>query len=193
MVSSDERVASAGRLADAGKMSDKTASQLVEIARANPFKKDMYAAKEPMTERSVGVQAVLYTPAGRKESSGVQKEAVEALCAGNTPDKVYGTLCKSMPKEAAVSILTAAMNEFNSMPSGKKANTFKPVPKEKLVPDLPEKQTLPDESTVATGIQEFNDFFAGCNGDIQVDAAPARTASLGIDFSFNRDGIDSVL
>lgn len=193
VVVSDARVASLDKLVEAGRISESAARGIAKIAKDNPLPTPSEYVEEEQSAKPAGVQATYHVMQPRQESTGVNKQAVDSLCAGKSPDAVFADLCKEMPRVKAMDVLTASMSEFNSMPAGKKANTFTPAPKQKLVEDAPEKVTLPDPATIAVAAQEYADFYAGATGDIPVDPVVKRASPLDIGDMFNRSGMDSVL
>jgi hypothetical protein len=122
-----------------------------------------------------------------------RKLAVEALRKGSTQEQVKDILLATLTEPQADEVLSDAVRGFNMMPAGVKANVAVKAPKEKVVPDLVEKNTLPDEGTVLPQNKEMLSFFYdGASSDIDV-GLPNQTSTLEVSDLFNRSGMDTTL
>ena len=152
--------------------------------------------KENKTERQVGVPGHFHVLSGKKESTDLSEHveaAVSSLRKGNPLEQVKGELLENkLSNTDADKVLISAVQDFNEVPVGVKANTFKSQPKKKVVADLPERKVLPDAETVIPETQEFIDFFKGASFDIEIDDAP-DTSLLDIGGLESKTGLDGGL
>jgi len=179
-------------LVTAGQTTKYIAKQMKSIIQRYPLKlASPYVEKK--VERTVGVQAhyhVLNTASSNLDS--YCQGAVEALRRGASYEEVQKYLSKKMSSEDAGQILATSIAQLNAAPSTKANPNDKKV-KEKVVPDLPERETLPDPDKIASENQEFLNFFGNEGMNFDIDAAPAKTGGLNVNDLFNRAGIDSDL
>lgn len=112
---------------------------------------------------------------------------------GASIDKVKDTLLEKLSNEEANKILSGVIKDFNEVPAGVKANAPVKIPKEKVVADLKEKQTLPDSDTIIPQTQEILGFFEGANFDIDVNEIPSDGGLLEINDLNSKSGIDTAI
>lgn len=186
LVVSDERLA-----AEASELPDYVAGQLTQLAKKFPIK-EKESVEEPQKTANFS-QYQLYALSGKQAVSNEnQKIAFEGLMKGDSIDSIQKNLEIKLGSEAAAEILSQAMAEFNSVSAGVRANVFKPAAKQKLVPDIEEKQTLPDLSTIPGKTKEVLSYFEGSNNDIPVDDA-ISLKNIDISGLFNREGLDRTI
>lgn len=171
----------------------KMANEMKKLIKQFPVKAEEKYATEK-AEKSIGVKASLYVLGNKKQvDSDLCKFAADSLRKGSTIEEVYSELVKKSSRKEANSVLPEAVKEFNESSVGLRANVFMPVSKQKVVPDLPEKQTLPDPSTIASQTEEIVSFFEGANTDIDIDM-PHLSKSIDIDLGSGLSlGYDEVL
>ena len=167
---------------------------LKKLGKKHPVKATMFEAT-PKAERAVGTVGYLYamnngSKAGLDEH---RQSAIDSLRKGSTPEEVKDVLLASLTEPQADEVLSDAVRGFNMMPAGVKANVAVKAPKEKVVPDLVEKKTLPDEDTVLPQNKEMLSFFYdGASSDIDV-GLPTQVPTLEVSDLFNRSGMDTAL
>jgi len=183
------------KLVEAGEISEFIADGLKKLARKYTMKQQVYAETQN-SERQVGVKGTLYSLSGSKisdEFEPYRTASVEALRKGIEVDKIRVKLMNKLSMEQADKILSDSMVLFNASPVGIKANVAVKKPKEKVVPDLPEKETLPDPSTIEKQSQEVLSFFEGCEGMV-VDVDPSSTQkTLDVGGLISHSGLDSIM
>jgi len=179
------------KLVERGRVSKMIGNDLKKLANEYPLKIERY--QETKSERQVGVPAHFHVLSGKKESSKLTeyvKEAVDSLQKGHALEQVKDELLgKKLSNGDAESVLMSAVQDFNEVSAGVKANSFKPQPKKKVVADLPEPKTLPDPKTILPETQEYIDFFANASFDIDIDDAP-DTSLLEIGGLDHKSGLD---
>jgi hypothetical protein len=182
-------------LVSAGEMPTLIGDVLKKLGKKYPIKAAMFAAT-PKSEKTVGIAGYMYAMTGTKKVEAMdesRKLAVEALRKGSTPEQVKDILLATLTEPQADEVLSDAVRGFNMMPAGVKANVAVKAPKEKVVPDLVEKNTLPDEGTVLPQNKEMLSFFYdGASSDIDV-GLPNQTSTLEVSDLFNRSGMDTTL
>jgi hypothetical protein len=189
-----DRVTASGidKLIESGKVSKMIGNDLKKLAKEYPLKVEQYQ-QEKKSERQVGVPGHFHVLSGKKESSNLTEhveEAVNSLRKGHALEQVKDQLLeKKLSNDDADKVLLSAVQDFNEVSAGVKANTFEPQPKKKVVADLPEKQTLPAAETIIPETREFLNFFADAQFDIEIDNAP-DTGLLEIEGLDHKTGLD---
>lgn len=195
-MASDAALAKIPALVDAGKISDKTGKELIKLASVYPVKEQTFE-ETPAVDKPIGVKGFFYNMAGSKTAANPNKEvfeeAVASLRKGADLTEVRKILAQKLSKDQIDEVLLSAVTAFNTIPAGVKANQPEKVPGY-IAPELPERQTLPDPSTVQAQNQNLVNFFAGSGEvNIQVDP-PAKFSSLNVEEEDNRAaGLDSFL
>jgi len=192
VVSNNLKVETLDQLIADTKISAYTGDDLKKLGKKYPLtKKEVEIEKDsPM----VGVKGFFYPMSGKSSSKSdkIAQDAVEALRKGASVDKVKIALLTLVAEDQATAILTSAVQEFNTTSAGRKANAFTTAPKEKVVADLEEKKTLPDEATIIPQSQEIMGFFAGADMNISIDPA-VKMQSDDVNENYSTAGIDSFL
>lgn len=182
------------KLVAAKRVPRKIGLDLKKILKANPVKEIQF--KDERQPKSGGVEATLYPLMGNKNPDNMgeyRSAAVDMLRRGKTLEQVKASLLKNLPNDKAEVVLANAVGEYNLAPAGTKANVFVSKPKEKIVPDLPEKVTLPDPSTIKGQTQEYLNFFAGTDMNIELDPLPDNNNSIEIEGLSSSVGLDEIL
>jgi hypothetical protein len=192
VVSNNLKAETLDQLVADSKISEYTGDDLKKLGKKYPL-----VMKEPEVEKSspmVGVKGFFYPMSGKttSKSDKIAQDAVEALRKGASIDRVKVALSKLVPEDQANTILAGAVQEFNMTSAGRKANIYTKAPKEKVVADLAEKRTLPDESTIIPQTQEIMGFFAGADMGVDIDPA-VKVESAEINEDYNTAGIDTFL
>jgi hypothetical protein len=177
-------------------ISEYVGNNLKKLAKDYPVKKTMFA-EEQKAPKSIGVQGYFYNLSGSKVSDDFdqyREACVTALRKGVELDKIRVKLASlKLSNDQINKVLSDAMNMFNSVAAGVKANPQEKKAKVKVVADLPERQTLPNPDTIVPQSQDIISFFEGSGDEIDIDLAPSIEPSLDIGGLFNRSGMDSVL
>jgi len=190
MVVSDGMFGDMDKLVEAGRLSEKSASSIKKIVTANPIKKASVETVE--RERSVGVPGYLYTLVGKSASAhpDFRAAAVEALRRGKTLEEIRVAMKKKLSTEDTDQVLAEAMNDFNAVGAGVKANKEQKVAKT-LIEDLPEKETLPSSEQAKQASVDFAKMFDGADLNVPVDAPRKVATQTEVQDMFNMSGIDS--
>jgi len=184
---------SVDRLVKENRISRKTGNELKKLIKKYPIKSaDEYKFKE--FPKTAGIKSYLYALTGKKKSnSNLCASAVESLKRGFSVNTILDKLAEKVSRKEAYEIISQAVQEFNEVSAGIKANVHVNKPKKKVVADLPEKQTLPDPDTVSSQIQEILSFYDGADTDIEVDSMP-ENKSLNIKLgSVKSSGYEDIL
>jgi len=181
------------KLIISNKVSKMIGNDMMKLIKEYPLKVARFK-EEKKAEKQIGVPGHFHVLSGKKAAdSEASRSAVEALRKGFSPEQVKDKLLgRKLSNEDAESILLNAVKEFNEVPVGVKANTFKAQPKKKVVADLPERVALPDAKTIIPETQEFIDFYKGASFDIEIDEAP-NTSLLDIGGLESKSGLDGGL
>jgi hypothetical protein len=165
--------------------------ELKKLGRQFPIK--VVEATEKKVGRNIGQQGYFYNLTGKSASTEHHITALEALRKGDSIQKVASMLSEKLPVAQAKEVLAGALKAFNSSPVGVKANAPAKIEKEKA-PELKEKETLPDPSTIEAQSNEYINFFSGANTDIAFDTSlPASTGNLEVNDLGGLSGIDSIM
>jgi len=178
-----------------GKISSFIGDELKKIANKFLVKKSSFSENRKKSEYS-GVSGYFYNssrPEKTEETDPYRKASLQALRKGISIDQVRDKLLTKFSEDEANKILSDAMSSLNSSPAGIVANKFEPRKKEALVEDLKPKKTLPDKSSIISGIQEILGYYEGCTGDIQIEDSPQNFQSLEIGELANEAGIDGTI
>jgi hypothetical protein len=180
------------KLAEEDKITLKMAKTLKNLIKEFPIHHAEFVEETP-TQRTVGVKASLHAMGEKKAlNSELCQSAVDMLRKGKEMDEVREEVLGKVTAAEANTILAHAIQEFNEAPAGVMANAPVVVPKEKVVPDLPELVTLPSPDTILSKAQEVADFYKGANTDIEID--PTGSAdSMDIELSGGSEGLDIIL
>lgn len=192
VIPSQDMTGEIDKLIEAKRIPRKIGLDLKKIINDNPIKYASFEKKEE--SKSVGVKGFFYPLLGNKDPDGLEKHekaAVELLRKGATLEQVKGSLLKELSNEKVELVLANAVSTYNLMPAGTKANVYVKPPKRKVVADLPERETLPDPSTIESQTQEYMNFFAGSNSmNIELDPLPSNNNLLDIGGLSSTVGLD---
>lgn len=191
VISSDETVASVGKIVAENKMSETVGNSLIKLAGELPIRKSEYVTTEP--KRSGLSHGFFHAVVGTTKSTDkVVLGAVQALRIGHDMTKVRKALLSRMSFNAADKVMIEAVRLFNAAPTGVKAN--KVVKAAKVMIDVPEaKPTSLNKTASAKQSQDVVDFFADPAEMIVDTGTVHKHASLDIQGQFNRSGMDSAL
>jgi hypothetical protein len=165
--------------------------ELKKLGRQFPIK--VVEAVEKKVGRNIGQQGYFYNLTGKSATTEHHVMALEALRKGDSIQKVASMLSGKLPVPQAKEVLAGALKAFNASPIGVKANAAVKAEKVKA-PELKEKETLPDPSTIEATSNEYIDFFSGANTDIAFDTSlPASAGIVEVADLGSHSGLDSLM
>ena len=184
------------RLVAAKRLPRKIGLDLKKLLKEFPIKEAQFEDTRE-SNSAVGVPGYFHALTGEKNAEDMSKHreaALGLLRKGKTLEQVKGALMKELASDKADQVLASAVNDYNIAPVGIKANTFEPAPKKKVVADLPEKETLPDPSTIEADTKEYVDFFAGSDmGEINIDPLIDNKSITEVGGLSSTIGLDQIL
>jgi hypothetical protein len=191
IISSNDNMKKLDSLVASYKIPELAVDPLVKLAASKPIK--VVEEDKVTVEKPIGVQAFFHTPQARVTDEKVQA-AVEQLRSGKTIIEVTAGLKASMSLNDAMKITSDAVNLYNITGAGVVANVFVAKPKEKVVEDLPEPETLPDAQRTAAQTEEIVSFFQDSSSmDVLIDGPRTKSASVEVDDMYRASGIDLVI
>ena len=181
------------RLADEDRITLRMSKTLKDLIKKYPIHMAEFVEEEK-PQKTVGVMSNLYAMPAEKKAvdSELCNKAMAMLRKGSDMSAVKDELLKEASNAEADTILIQAVREFNSAGAGVVANAPVIAPKEKVVADLPEPITLPDEGTVFSQNQELMDFYRGANTEIEIDPT-GSTDIMTIELTGGSEGLDQIL
>lgn len=180
------------KLVAANRITEKIGDDLKKIAKDYPIKHATFITEK--REKTVGVPGYFHvmSPTVHSTTNELCEEIKNGLRNGASIEQMKDSLLSKVSVAEADNILSEAVKDFNNASAGIKANVYVKPPKEKVVADLKERETLPDPSTIKADTQEIINFFGGQNAGIEINPV-RKTESLDFDISFNSSGLDAGL
>jgi hypothetical protein len=178
-----------------GKISMVLGSELKKIGCNFPIKETPKFEGAVEVEKQSGLQGYMYSLDGKRTADqyeSIRKAAAEALKKGYDLNRIRAKMLEKVSAETADQVLSEAVILNNAIPAGVVANKIKKAPKVAVEEPAP-KQTLPDPSTIASQLREFETTFEGSMMN-EIDIDPARSyETVEVTGLFNREGIDKTI